>query len=359
MKAAKGLRALGWVAAAGAVITAVSVAWALGRDGADGPRTAFASAPEGAYLVLARLTADRTAEVISVAPVADPAAEMPIATIDTLDDFGSRGSVSPDGTKLALVTPDAGTASHPGASLLLVDLFSGEVTRLAIAVDLLQTPLWSPDGSSLIVTRTAATDGPRADVTVWRVAIDLSGEEAVASHGQVLGAYAVGFDPEGRLVSVVIDGSGSRVFRGGEEVTSLGPYITRDWALSPDGSALAYVEANTGSGLAYYPRVVALDGSGGPAAQEAAAGQALGAAWAPDGVAVFGREPAGGVTAQEAAGGGFDIPREYAPDGSASVVQHWTGSSLAEPGVPALQVVSAAGRAAIAGGAEFFGWATR
>lgn len=345
---------------AGAVFVVVAAAWAFGRGGDEGPQSAFAQAPGGNYLVLARPSEDRLSEVISVAPASDPAAAMDIATVATLEGYGSSGSVSPDGSKLALVTPDAGTRSRPGSSLLVVDLLTGEVTRLAIAVDILQRPAWTPDGAAVVVTRTVQGDGAPSEVTVHRVPLDLSGEQVLESHGAVLGAYVVGFDPAGRLVTVVIDGGGSRLFRDGAELLSLGTNITRDWALSPDGSALAYIETDLSAGVAYRSRIVALDGSGGAAAQEAAEGQALGAAWSPDGVADLGREGVVvGPSAQEAAPAGFDIPKGFAPDGSAQVVQHWSGATFAEPGDPALELVAGNARLALPARADFLGWAVR
>ncbi len=339
------------------------VAAIVGGTGAPGtPKTAFASAAPGTYVVVAR--AERDSDVISVARLGNLAAVSEIARVPHLPGYASTGAVSPDGRRLALVTADAGSVAQPGASLLLLELETGALTRLAINVDPLQAPIWTSDGRAVVVTRIVRSEQGAATVIFLQVPTDLSGERAIGQADAVLGAYAVGFDPAGRLISVVIDGRGSTALRDGVDAARLSTQITRDWRLSPDGAQLAFIESDVTGGLQYRGRVVALDGSsaGGVTAQALSTeGQQLGVAWKPgEQTPTFGGEPAarGGVTAQGLVSG-FDVPLSYSPDGSALAEQHWSGTGFADPGRVTLAVQTDAGLVTLDGYSRFFGWAAR
>jgi len=191
-------------------------------------------------------------------------------------------------------------------------------------------------------------------------------EEALWTREAALGVFPVGFEPSGPLIAVVIDGRGSTVTRDGKDILSLGPTITRDWQLSPDGAQLAYVEANVENGLRYLARSASLSGGASVQAQSLSADvTALGVAWEPrTGRPTFGVEPGqelGSVTAQalKADAGGFDVPLAYAPDGSSLAVMRWSGESFREPGTPKLELVDASGRTGIDEYTRFLGWARR
>ncbi len=354
------LIASGVVALAIAILP-IAAAVINGIDGTTIARTAFATAPSGQYAVVARDTG--TEDVILVAPATDPAATTEIAKVGHLSGYTSNGAVSPDGRRLALITVDAGSMAHPGASLLVVELETGSVTRLATGVDPLQTPLWDASSAAVVVTRLRTNEAGLADVQFARVAIDRSGERPIGSANPVLGAYAVGFDTEGRFVSVVIDGRGSTALRDGSEVAAISSQITRDWRLSPDGKQLAFIESNVERGLRYLARVASLDveAGGSVSAQGAATGQQLGVAWRPGAAEPsFGQEPGArtGVSAQSASEG-FDVPLGWAVDGSALAVQHWTGPDFAHAGQLALAIVVNGSSRPLAGAGRFYGWAAR
>jgi len=330
----------------------------VGTPGA--PKTAFATGAPGTYVVVAR--AERDYDVISVAPLANLEAVSEIARVPHLPGYASTGAVSPEGRRLAIVTTDAGSVAQPGASLLVLELETGALTRLAINVDPLQTPVWTADGRAVVATRIVPGERGLATVAFLRVPVDLSGERPVGEAAAVLGAYAVGFDPAGRLVSVVIDGRGSTAFRDGVEAVRLSTQITRDWRLSPDGAQMAFIEADVTGGLQYRARVASLDagGGGGVAAQALSAeGQQLGVAWKPGApLPTFGGEPAArpGVTAQSLVSG-FDVPLGYSPDGSALAEEHWSGTGFSDPGRLTLAVQTDAGLVTLNGYSRFFGWA--
>ncbi|MDZ7726715.1 MAG: hypothetical protein U5Q44_00170 [Dehalococcoidia bacterium] len=349
---------------AGAMLAILPIAAGIMTEvfGTGSHSTAFASAPSGDYAVY--IDAGEEADQVMVAPADNPEDAMPIAEVGHLPGFSVRGAVSPDGTRAAVVAVEAGTPARPGASLLVVDLESGEVVRAATGVDHLQQPAWTPDGDAVVVTR--GGDSAPGPVTVLRVDAAGNGEEVVLrEYDSVLGVYPVGFDGEGGLVSVVITDEGSMAHRDGEPVTRLSSSITRDWALSPDGERLAFVETSPGS--AYTPRVASLDGSQSAAlAQSGLPGQALGATWSPDGNPAFGFEPDAsaeqvegqGVLGQSL-GDGFDVPLGYSKSGDAAAVRHWSGDNFDSPGDVTFQVVTETGRADLPGATGFLGWAAR
>jgi hypothetical protein len=344
-----------------AVLGVLPIAAALisGAGQSAAPRSAFAAAPPGLYAVFARNEGD--ADAILVAPADGSSASHAIATVAHLPGYTSGGAVSPDGTRLALVTADAGTAANPVASLLLVELETGAVTRLAENIDPLQPPVWTADGASVVVTRVSG-DGPSVDVDLISVRATPAGGESLAGRASnVLGAYPVGFDQDRRLLWVVIDARGSTLVRDGVELRLLAPGVTRDWRLGPDGSALAFIEVVTGGGLGYVSRQVSLNADARDQAASGAA-PALGVAWAPGAnQATFGREPGdggSGALARSQRGGGFDIPLGYSPDGSVLAVQAWSGDSFNEAGEMSLTLVSGSGRFEV-DATRFYGWAAR
>jgi hypothetical protein len=327
--------------------------------GGPGPSTAYASAPPGTYVVVSVAGADE--DSILVVSTTDPTVRFQVAGIAHAREIPTMGTVSPDGLLLALIVVEPGALSEAVASLRVVDLESGADTVLLERVDALQEPVWAPDSASVVVVRSGPGTSVGADVDFFEVAI--SGDERILSTAEdVIAAYPIGFDAAGELVAVRLDSEGSAAVRGDGTTVPMSPFFTRDWQLSPDGSAIAFIESNQESGLRYVPRVVSLSGGGVVAAQSISNGEALGTAWAPaSAVATFGYEPnntAGSVSAQSVSGG-FDVPLKYSPDGDALAVRHWSGSSFDEPGTASLIVEGAQGRVTLTGVGRFLGWTAR
>jgi hypothetical protein len=136
--------------------------------------------------------------------------------------------------------------------------------------------------------------------------------------------------------------------------------------LSPDASALAFVDVDSSAGVRYVGRVVSLSGAGGGTvtAQALAAGtQQLGPAWRPgDAAPTFGTEPVGtlpGGVAASSLSAGFDIPKSFSPDGRLLAAESYSGASFADPGNVSLTLVTDQGRIPIPNLTRFFGWAVR
>ena len=356
--------------AAFAAVLPIAAAIVTGAGLQGAAKSAFATAPSGNYAVVSRPEDDY--DVVAVVP-AGGGEPVEIARVPHLPGFTANGSVSPNGRQLALVTVDGGTPTRPEASLLVLDLESGLTKHLLHGVGALQTALWAADGRSLVVTREIDAGRVRPDVRFLRVSVSDGAAAELFDVPAPLGAYAAGFDPTGGLLTVTIDGSGSHLLRDGAPVGLLSAQITRDWRLSLDGTRIAFIEANVENGLRYLARTKNVDGSEVREVQSqgiGAGGQQLGAAWKPGETSpTFGREPLSAsrsteigetqAQSQSLPASGFDVPLEYAPDGSALGVTHWTGSSFSQPGTPTLQLLAGSARVEVLNFSRFHGWATR
>ncbi|GIW12870.1 MAG: hypothetical protein KatS3mg062_0309 [Tepidiforma sp.] len=343
-----------------AVLALGPIAWGIvaGVGGVTGPSSAFASAPPGLYAVVTRT--EGAVDVVGIARADQPDTVVELARVPHLDGFAVTGSVDPAGRFLAVAAVDAGTPLQPVASLLLIDILQGTTTRLVTGIDAAQEPLWTPAGSAVIVTRTRENEGA---VDVFEVGIDGALRQRWSQ--RAFGVYPIGWK-DGRLLTVAIDGRGSTLQAEGEDLVHLSTSITRDWALSPDGSAIAFVEVLTDTGVRYTPRVVSLEGGRAAAAQVAAmpGAEALGAAWDTAGRATFGSIPrstgvSGDASAQGLTAAGFDVPLGYSPDGTALAVVHWDGTGFDNPGTPALELAVDGDRGTVPGYRGFLGWVRR
>lgn len=340
---------------AGASLVLVGLLLALRFGGgvpSDAGSAALSLSPDaGPYVV--GVQAGETSDVVVLVGEGGAGEAVAIATVPHLPGYSSRGAVSPDGRYLALVVATSGTPSQPVAQLLRVTLANGEVRSLADGFPYLQTPVWSNDGRSVALTREPEPG------TVLVVSVDIGGGERVLFRRErVAGVYPVGFAPDGTLYSVVIDQRGSVLLRGGEEVRVLSNGLTREWALSPDGRQLAFVEVIEG-GKRFVGRVVPTEAGAvvAQAAQLEDGRQRRGMAWDPrTGRLLFAEDPGAGGGALAQGSQGIDLPVAFAPDGSALVVQHWSGSSFADPGQPSYQVLRAGTRYPLPL-SRVFGWA--
>ncbi len=297
------------------------------------------------------LRAGDTYDEVLLVPLEDPRDPAVVARVERLPETISRGAVSPDGRQLALIVPVAGTPSSPEAALVVVELGTGASRTLAGGLPYLQTPLWGPE-SSFVVVRRAAAGG---EVLV-RVGLDGSERELFARSG-VLGLYPVGYAPDGSLYAVALDRDGSLLLRDGTEVVRFSDQLTRDWALSPDGTQLAYVVQDLREGLRFVGQVLSLDGR--VTAQALTDDrERLRPAWRPDGSGVqFGEEPVpdGGVVAAGASG--FDLPVAFDPRSGAVLLERWDGPSFQQPGHRRYVVETAGSSVEIEGVTRVFGWA--
>jgi Tol biopolymer transport system component len=81
---------------------------------------------------------------------------------------------SPDGSRLAVsaIERDAGGDSAAGRHIYLIDVASSKLTRVTHDPRTDLHPLWSPDGASLLVTRTRLVADPSSDQRdLWQISL--------------------------------------------------------------------------------------------------------------------------------------------------------------------------------------------
>jgi Tol biopolymer transport system component len=273
-------------------------------------------------------------DTIWAADPADPTQRVEIGAAPHMAGYGVFPSLSPDGKYVAYTL-----ANGAAADLWLLDIASGTTRRLATGVDVHGTPVWSQASDSVVVRRggSSAEDAP---VSSELVRVDLSGNiSTVAS--EAAGLYPIGYAPDGALYYAGLSSAGTDLERAGAKIAHLSDGIARDFALSSDGSRLAYVASGGAAGMA----VNVIDLGAGAAGASTSAGPGFHPVFAPDGSLTVGRLGGvnGGVAGASATTSGFDIPLSWSPDGSYLVVRHFENASTADPGPSWLWAVAANG----------------
>lgn len=150
-----------------------------------------------------------------------------IAQVQHHDGYGIRARLSPDGAMLAH------TLLAASGELWVLRLADGSSGRLLAGVDVHSTPVWSPDGTHVVVRRETALIS--VDVETGQVA-------TLLPESPVQGVYPFDWRPEG-LYYAVING-GTDVFRNTEHVLRASEGIARDFRFVRD--QLVYNEVTPG-----------------------------------------------------------------------------------------------------------------
>lgn len=384
------LRRPALLAALSLVAIAAIALYFAGRSGDDdgaAPPASPGTGPAESLLVLAEFS--RAADEIFVAPAGDPADRTAIATVDHAPGWGINPAAEMAGSLAAYTVLPAGALPQRDspAELWLLDVASGERTRLARDADLLAAPVLAPDGTAVVYR---STDGTEQRL----VRVDLASRARRVLHTARtdFGVFPVATTPGGDLLFSEISTAGTDLHAvslhgpgagGPRHVLHASPYIARDWRLAPDGGTLSYLAPEPLAERVVHRLHVATLETGGASKQsaplvgEAATSEQYGAVWRPDGAAItIGLEavagPAAAVTlplddtaspaylaAPEA---GFDVPLGWSPDGRMLAVRSFDGHNSADPGREQLTVIELAGaRRAIPSRSQllFLGWWTR
>lgn len=344
--------------AGSALIAAVAGGYFAVNNVRGGSVSAFQQVQgHGQQLVISEF-GERADSIVAVNP-ADVSSRKTIATIEHAGGFGVFPSLSPDGKAIAYTALPSDTAKpspDTPAHAAVVDV-DGHVTLLADDVDLLVTPVWSPDSESLVVRKNTPSadsagtfellllgrDGSRATITTWSTA----------------SVFPIAFAPDGsKLYFATLNASGTDLYSiapdGSDEtrVAHLSDQIARDWTLSPDGSTLAYSAAESGA----QPRMITmtLDLATGAATQAlAAAGQHLefNPRWDGDGrLTVAAVRPQGGSDALSVDSAGttdsvagsddaIDLPLGWSPRGDRLAVRAVQGATPFDAGASHVELV--------------------
>jgi len=360
---------------------------------------AIAAAATGAYAAYARITpnarptppfaalqgqgqrllisefGEKADTLVAVDP-ADVSRRTEVARVDHAPEYGIFAVLSPDGHAIAYTAlpPDAARPSPDTPAVAAVIDTNGEVTELAGDVDLLVTPVWTPDSGAVVVRKTTPCadacedsaigestlvllrrDGTRADITTWHTAAP----------------FPIGFAPDGTtLYFATIGPGGTDLYRvapdGSDEtkVAHLSDDVARDWRLSPDGTQLAFAAGESGRDPQVVARIVDIatgdvrdavaDLAAGPPSTGVARGE-FNPVWRPDGtlaigamnldgganaVAVDGAGAATGVTARADA---LDLPLSWSPDGAYLAVRSVEGRTPFDAGATHIDLVDSSG----------------
>lgn len=315
-------------------------------------------------------------DTIYAAPLDSPTEATAVTTIAHASGWGIIGAVSPDGRWLAYtVLPPGARNPQTQAQGRVLSLVGGGSRTVADGVDLQVRPVWSSGSDRVAFTRGAAPEGALGVFTVL-VATTSGNTTEAGVIDDALAANPIGFAASGSVLVAVSTPDGTRLdsLDGGArgEIASLSASIARDFALSPDGTKLAYVEIAPGAD----PQVRLLGLTGGVRTSTAlqttsGGGATLGPVWSPGGDLSYGRAVVGSpalvlkqadLTAASAPIGqgdanGFDIPLGWSPDGNGLATRTVIGT-LANVQSLRLAIISGNGARTQFGNADtkFLGW---
>jgi hypothetical protein len=279
--------------------------------------------------------------------------------------FHARGATSPLGEALAILWLPSFTTR---ANLTITDVQTRESRQVEGSFDYFSALAWAPDGTRLALASTVDTPDGRA-AAVLEIDTATLHATPVAEFPNAFAVVPVGYSFEGtRLYVVVVDQKGSNLFveRGGkvELVAELSPGRTRDWALSPDGSRLAFIDILGGGSRTYVGRTLTV--ATGAIATLPAEKNQLGATWRPGSpVAEFGGPGGSWQLSDPTAEAAYLVPAAWSPNGAYLVATVYSAGSDrdAQPSA-ALELIStetttlSSMRTLISGspGTSFVGW---
>jgi Tol biopolymer transport system component len=317
------------------------------------------------------------ADTLWLASAANPSDRKAAFVAPHASEFGVVPSISPDGRQVvytALSPQNLAPGPDSPADLWLASLTAeAEPRLLAGGIDLLIAPVWSPSGDSLIYRRSVSNGYVLASTSTSG-----SDEHVLVSSPSDQALFPVGFTPDGStLYDVALSDKGTQLFAldiaSGVQtpIAQLSDGLTRDWALSPDGSQLAYL-ALTYTPDAINSRAYVVDLSTAqiePVTDLAVS--AFGPVWDASGALVVGtlsrdgegsfiRMQDGATSKKIVTGKGFDVPLAFSPSG-AYLVRTFEGASAATPGHASLTLIDTNGERHVltSNDVTLVGWSTQ
>jgi len=275
----------------------------------------------------------------------------------------ARGSASPNADTLAVLS----VSNYPGtfARMTLLNTLDSTWRPVEAEFEYLSALAWKHDGLSVAGVRySASDDAGRVTASIVEVDARNAAAAVIVRFDNVLEAAPAGYSLDGaRLYVAVIDQAGSSLWSvrnaKAQRVGTLSAGRTRDWALSPDGARLAYVDIRPDGERTYVGWTMLI--ATGAVTETPAKGDQIGVAWPPGSeVADFGG-PGGSVQLTQASeGSAYVIPVRWSPDGSmlvARVASPVGGDSGIGPS-EAIELTSSASRVLLADvpGAWVFGF---
>ncbi|GIW12871.1 MAG: hypothetical protein KatS3mg062_0310 [Tepidiforma sp.] len=274
----------------------------------------------------------------------------------TFTGLHARAAAAPTGDRIAVLSVD-GTRGA-GAALSLVDL-DGRVRTVDGSFEYLSAFAWRADGSKLAVVA-SGEPGVLEVIEIDPVTLQTTEAAQFTASFQVV---PLGYSLDGsRLFIVVVDQAGSNLWmvRGGslQRVAELSPGRTRDWALSPDGSRVAFIDVLSASSRTYVGKTLTI-ATGAVTTLQSGRNQ-VGATWQPGNpIPVFGG-PGGTLQLEDpSTEAAWVVPHAYAPVGDYLVVSTYSAGASADSRPSAsLWLASPAARELLTDdpAASFAGW---
>ena len=278
----------------------------------------------------------------------------------------AHGKAAPRGDQLAVLWLPLFAS---GAKLAVVDITTGDVRQVNGGFDYNSQVAWAPDGARLTVAAEALADGAARRTTVLEIDVATLAPSPVAEFEGAMEVVPVGYSLDSeRLFIVVVDQRGSNLYveRAGktERVAELSPGRTLGWALSPDGSRLAFTDVLAGGSRTHIGRTLLI--ATGAITTLPAEKDQVGPSWMPGSpIPAFGG-PGGPLQFTDPApDAAFLVPEAWSPDGShvAAMVYSEGTDSQSGPST-ALELISRAtasspsvrARLSDVPGAEFLGF---
>jgi hypothetical protein len=314
------------------------------------------------------------ADTLWLVSTANPSRREAVLQAPHAFEFGVVPSISPDGEGLvytALAQETAAPTPDSPAGLYYTSLDAGTQPRLIAGdIDLLVPPVWSLDGSRVVFRRSDTTS-----YSLIETPVDGGPERTLVMTTSDHALFPVGFSADDEtLYYVMLSNAGSRLYavdvehRTLTDVATLADGLTRDWALSPDASHMAFLA------LEYTPQAInsrayLVDLASGDTKPVTDAGvSAFGPVWDADGALMVGvLTPDGEGSFVRLAGGqsslvrgpdsGFDVPLAYLP-GGAHLVRAFEGASPSAPGRASLTLIDSNDERHVLsnGDVTFVGW---
>ncbi len=351
----------------GGVLTAVAAGGYLGFHYARGNSAASAFQQiqgQGARLVVSEFGEDRDS-IVAIDPN-DVRARTTIATVDHARGYGIFATLSPDGRAIAYTALPANvekpTPDTP-AQAAVVDV-KGKVRVVARDVDLLVAPVWSPDGTSIVVRKSTPEEHAAGRFALLRLGLD--GSRLTITTWSTAAVFPIAFARDGsRVYFATLNAQGSDLYSvapGGAAETRLAhlsDQISRDWKLSPDGTKLAYSVAKGGATPHLLTKMLDLaTGVATDAVVSSAPRAELNPTWNNDNtLTIAAVKPGGGADAVEVDASGnaaplthadnaIDLPLAWSPDGGKLAVRSVEGKTLFDAGSGHVELVDANGNRA-------------
>jgi hypothetical protein len=353
--------ALGFVA-----IALTLFAWASLAPSRAGEGSLSLTGPEvGSLRSVAYTIPGPTTDDVVVQPISRITAPRVVASFPNGGEHWphAHGTASAQGDQLAVLWLPVFATS---ANLVMVDISTGTVRDARGGYDYYSHLAWSPDGTRLAAV---AKDPSARRASVVEIESPTLSAAPVAEFGDALEVVPVGYSLDSeRLFIVVVDQRGSNLYveaRGKVDlVAELSPGRTQGWALSPDGSRLAFTDVLSGGSRTHIGRTL-LIATGAITTLPATKNQ-IGPSWMPGSpVPAFGGPGGSLQLTNPAPDAAYLVPQAWSPDGShvAAMVYSEGAERQGKPST-ALEIISRAtasspsvrARLSDMPGAEFLGF---